>query len=660
MSCSCSTSRSSASSSASRSRSAPDKVAKIRRFLDVATGVWRFVSVLINDGVAGLWEFLQDQLSNLWDLVLDAVVGWVSQRIIADVTLKILSMLDPSGIMAVVQSTLALYRAIELFIEQLRAMLEIVSRVLDGVQGIARGTIDQAAQFLEGALARSLPVAIAFLANQVGLGGLSSRIREFVEAVRERVDGAIDWLIDQGIRLGQGFLALLERGVSAVRGAVGALRDWWRARTSFRTAAGEEHSLYLEGSGRTARVMIRSTPQTYADFIDTVDVGEDKAKRAAKQQALGTARELDQAIMTAAASQPAAVPGADSADQAAADNHATVIQQLLDRLGTETAIFMPQSVTDPSGQPVDSSPPVYGSPVNGYGTSASVLRLTQRVPPGGGEPSIDNLVSWRTLRQRGGRNSTYYVRGHLLNHNLGGLGNSWTNLTPLTQEANNRSRELHLRGFETHVKEAVLESDPPRAVNFVCVANYGRGGRESQAANFETLRSPAALNLGAEKSRQVAAIIREEAKVPLRIDCSAHEIDADGRPAKEIWTYPVINEIKTADADYNIFEGAAEAKPSFEANELSDDEVDDWMQAVPGIGPETVARFRQERLVRCCEGRKRRPFGTRDELLELKGGRRAALTEGKLALLEAVYVIGLKSAPADLCTDASCPDDAGS
>ena len=34
--------------------------------------------------------------------------------------------------------------------------------------------------------ARSLPVAIGFLAIQVGLGSLSTRIREFVEAVRER------------------------------------------------------------------------------------------------------------------------------------------------------------------------------------------------------------------------------------------------------------------------------------------------------------------------------------------------------------------------------------------------------------------------------------------------------------------------------------------
>jgi hypothetical protein len=147
--------------------------------------------------------------------------------------------------------------------------------------------------------------------------------------------------------------------------------------------------------------------------------------------------------------------------------------------------------------------------------------------------------------------------------------------------------------------------------------------------------------------------------VPLRIDCSAHEIDADGRPKQKIWDFPVNNEIKTADADYDIFEGAAEAKPVFQVNELGDDEVDDWMQAVPGVGPATVARFQQERLARCCGGRPRRPFGGRAELLERQAGRTAALTEGKLALLEAMYDIGFKVAPADLCTDASCPDDAG-
>ncbi len=81
-------------------------------------------------------------------------------------------------------------------------MLEIVSKVLDGIVGIASGAIGAAANFLERAMADSLPVAIAFLADQMGLGNLSDRIKEFVEGVREMVDSAIDWLIDKAIKLG--------------------------------------------------------------------------------------------------------------------------------------------------------------------------------------------------------------------------------------------------------------------------------------------------------------------------------------------------------------------------------------------------------------------------------------------------------------------------
>ena len=49
----------------------------------------------------------------------------------------------------------------------------------------------------------------------------------------------------------------------------------------------------------------------------------------------------------------------------------------------------------------------------------------------------------------------------------------------------------------------------------------------------------------------------------------------------------------------------------------------------------------------------------RNLLLEAKAGRRPAMTEAKLRLLEAVYVIGLKASPTDLCSDASAADDTG-
>ncbi|MEL6335333.1 MAG: DUF4157 domain-containing protein [Pseudomonadota bacterium] len=552
------------------------RVARLRQMLRVATGVWTFVRVLIEEGPAGLWRILQERLSDLWNLVLNTVISYASTQIMTVAATRLASFLDPSGITAAINLAITIYRAIESVIRYLRQMLEIVSRVLDGINGIATGAIGQAANFLENAMGRALPVAIGFLANQAGFGDISTRIREFVEGVRARVNAALDWVIDRAIRLGQGFLALLQRGAQAVAAGVGAIRDWWQARKGFRARDGSDHAVYVERQGTGARVMVSSDPQTYRQFIEGIDNSADKT------QALGIADELDDAIAAAArdpsASANAGSGGEDAAGSAAPDNHATTIQGLLDRLATVTAEIMPADATGPS------SPPIFGSPVLSYGSSATVARLTKQGLPEGSPPGSTTSESWRALRRRGGNNSTYYVRGHLLNDNIGGPGTTWSNLTPLTQEANNRSDQSHLRGFEQHVKRAVLDED--RAVNFVCVANYGRSQREAQAQRFE--------DLGGDNNRTIAAIIREEHKVPTTVDCSARELNEEGAPGNEVWQFTVNNTIATDDPSYSVYEGAT-ASQTIYVNDLSDSALRTTLTAAPGIGGGTVDKLLEHR-----------------------------------------------------------------
>jgi hypothetical protein len=88
-------------------------------------------------------------------------------------------------------------------------MLEILNSFVEGVAEIARGNLSRAAEFLENSLARAKPIAIGFLANQVGLSGLGRRIGEMIGAVRERVDQGLDWLIDRAVAAGTSFMNML-------------------------------------------------------------------------------------------------------------------------------------------------------------------------------------------------------------------------------------------------------------------------------------------------------------------------------------------------------------------------------------------------------------------------------------------------------------------
>jgi phage-related protein len=229
-----------------------ERVAQIRSAIDTLTGIWTFVKDVQERGPIAIWEYIQEQMSNLWDMVLGFIRNWIMTRIIERVTARLLSMLDPTGIMAVVNGFIAFYRAVQSFMEKLYEMIQIVDSFVAGVANIARGDISQAANFLENALARAVPVAIGFLANQVGLRGLGQKIGEMIEAARERVNGAIDWLIDRAMSIGG---AILNMG----RSAVAAITNWWQGRKEFTTPNGENHSLFFNGRGRDAVLMVAST-----------------------------------------------------------------------------------------------------------------------------------------------------------------------------------------------------------------------------------------------------------------------------------------------------------------------------------------------------------------------------------------------------------------
>ncbi|MEQ1675993.1 MAG: DUF4157 domain-containing protein [Chitinophagaceae bacterium] len=175
----------------------PAKVAKIRSMINTLEGIWTFIKDVQERGMAAIWDKIQEQLSNLWDTVLDAVKNWIMEKIITAVVTKLLSMLDPTGIMAVVNSCIAIYKAIQSFIKYLRQMLEILNSFVEGVAEIASGNTKKAADFLEKMLAKGIPIVIGFLANQVGLGGIGKKIGEMIEKAREMVDKALEWLVNK-------------------------------------------------------------------------------------------------------------------------------------------------------------------------------------------------------------------------------------------------------------------------------------------------------------------------------------------------------------------------------------------------------------------------------------------------------------------------------
>ena len=240
----------------------PGGVAKLKKIMNTLTGVWEFFASIINEGPAGMWKQIQQHLSDLWGMVLGYITDWLVGVLIKQATLWLLSFCDPTFIMSIVNSLIAIYRAVMTFMERLREMLEVVNSVLDGIVEIAKGVIARAANALESALARSLPVVIAFLADQCGLSGIASRISEMIGKVQEKIGTVIEKIIAFAVEKGAAILG-------GIKSAAGAVLEWWRGERKVLVDGKLAATISFEGDQDNATLQIASSPKRgYVLYLD--------------------------------------------------------------------------------------------------------------------------------------------------------------------------------------------------------------------------------------------------------------------------------------------------------------------------------------------------------------------------------------------------------
>ncbi|WPR75103.1 DUF4157 domain-containing protein [Algoriphagus sp. NG3] len=415
----------------------PERVAQIRGAIDTLSGIWTFIKDVWERGPIAIWEYVQEQLSNLWTMVLEQVQSWVVTQIITQVTTRLLSLLDPTGIMAVVNSFIAFYRAVQSFIEKLREMLEIVNSFVAGVANIARGAIGDAANYLESALARAIPVAIGFLANQVGLRGLGARIAEMIGGLRERVNAAIDWLIDRAIAAGG---ALLEMG----RNAADAVLGWLGFRKRFTLPNGEQHEAYFENSTPQAQIIIASAdPKTLGQIISSKSwngktIPDDKVL-----ELQTSASEIDR-----------------NREGQGVEKGQTIMREFDKIVAILNAI---------GGPPIPQTRLETQDKITGAGMEMGkhVVVNPLSLDPGGlagSQPTYTTGLG-RLLKMN---YPNYIVEGHLLNHKLHGPGNVSWNLTPIAKQTNS---EMNAK-FERFAKQHII--DEGKVVRYEVEVNYSQ------------------------------------------------------------------------------------------------------------------------------------------------------------------------------------------
>ena len=155
--------------------------------------VFAFIKTLVTEGPAAAWKQIVEAIGGLWDLVIGGIKDWAVTKIVTAAITKLVTMFNPAG--AIIQAIIATYNTVAFFIERIKQILALVEAIVDSVANIAEGKLAQAANWVEKAMARTIPVILGFLARLIGLGDISAAVKKVITAIQEKVDKGIDFLI---------------------------------------------------------------------------------------------------------------------------------------------------------------------------------------------------------------------------------------------------------------------------------------------------------------------------------------------------------------------------------------------------------------------------------------------------------------------------------
>jgi hypothetical protein len=384
----------------------------------------------------GLVQALRDRVTEFFGQLREAALGairsFIQQRLVMAGIQQLISMLSPVG--AVIQAIIKTYTTIQFFLEKINQILELVESIVNSIAAIAAGQIASAANFVERTMARTIPIILDFLARFIGLGNVGAQVQTTIRNLQARVDQmldrAVDWIRNQARNLASRALggdpnaSPEQRLRNGLRESVQAVNRLSGNRIGLALITPVLAAIRLRHNLRSLEAQPRGP--RWAVVGEVNPRGEDMTEKFVETGGAG--------------------PG---------NFRSSITYDGVNDMG-----FGRHMLADPVGP---------GHPAGS--TVSQTLRLELREDRGSraGLGSID---------ARQGR----YRLGHLLNHHIGGPGNDWRNLTPITPSANSG----HLNDVERSVKTLILTHN--RWVKYEVTAEYS-GAAPAATGNvhpFET------------------------------------------------------------------------------------------------------------------------------------------------------------------------------
>ena len=378
---------------------------------------------IITEGPIAIWEMVKESLSNLKEIVLSGIRNFVVVTVIKEAVGWLLGMLNPAG--AIVKVVKLLYDFTMFLVDRFQQIKGFILSIYGTITAIASGQLSKVMSAVEGAMAKSLPVVISLLASLAGLGGIGKTVQKIIGKVSKPVNKVIDKVIDKIISfvekiLGKGKKTKQENSkdkqADKKTGELGAieLADMNKAPVPAKRTK-TEMKLHLQRVQQLLALVSKKAKNT-----DDIEHYFPKIKKRYRLQILKYDKAGNNKLGIHIKINPEATFTAFSDNMLVKANDGDIAVNSNNIVyGKETTLALSQGANKGS---------------NKVATSMKAEYLDFEHPQGRDTRSTEQSNIFNLLATVGDGNARY-IRGHLLNANLGGKPDD-NNLFPITHQAN--------------------------------------------------------------------------------------------------------------------------------------------------------------------------------------------------------------------------------
>jgi hypothetical protein len=176
----------------------PKVVGLIEKGAAIVQKAIEIYNVIKTEGIAGVWHLITDKIAEIKDQVMQAVGQMVVEQVIVAGIKWVIGLLNPAS--AFVKACMAIYDIVTWLINHAAEIVALINAVIDNLAAIVAGNIGAAANLVEQALGRAVPIAIGFLASLLGLGDLGAKIKGILDEIRKPVNMAVDWVLTNVVK----------------------------------------------------------------------------------------------------------------------------------------------------------------------------------------------------------------------------------------------------------------------------------------------------------------------------------------------------------------------------------------------------------------------------------------------------------------------------